>query len=359
MRLPPPRLLPRSLPLALATLIALPPPGYANDGFGGLSATGLTFGQTGAVAMETEDLYIGLDRVVVDYSFRNLTDHDVTGEVIFPVPPVHVWSGWDSAMNLPEDAPGKDLVDFSVTVDGVPVAVALDRIAVLEPPWQEGRPLSAQYDTPGEDVTAQVLALGLPLVVDPQAILPRLLAMTPEEKAKAQAAGLADFYPADPANGIPEEAYASYSIVLRYHWTQTFPAGAVVKVHHEYDSRPPGGLFYWSDPPEDYQQYIKDMYCIDSGTSKAIVKALHRPSGGEFGDYGTAYNIAYVLRTANSWAGPIGRFRLTLDKGDARNVISLCAEGVKKTGPTTFVVEKTDYTPERDLEVLVVLPLEE
>jgi hypothetical protein len=29
---------------------------------------------------------------------------------------------------------------------------------------------------------------------------------------------------------------------------------------------------------------------------------------------------------------------------------------VEKTGPTTFVVEKTDYTPDRDLEILIVAP---
>ncbi|MFM7446480.1 MAG: DUF4424 family protein, partial [Tabrizicola sp.] len=73
--------------------------------------------------------------------------------------------------------------------------------------------------------------------------------------------------------------------------------------------------------------------------------------------YGTAWNLSYVLRTANSWAGPIGKFTLTLDKGDPKNVISLCADGVKKTGPTTFVIEKTDYTPDRDLEVLIVQPM--
>ena len=75
---------------------------------------------------------------------------------------------------------------------------------------------------------------------------------------------------------------------------------------------------------------------------------------GYSGNYISAYNIAYVLRTANSWAGPIGKFTLTLDKGDPANVISLCAEGVKKTGPTTFVIEKTDYAPDRDLEILTV-----
>ena len=77
---------------------------------------------------------------------------------------------------------------------------------------------------------------------------------------------------------------------------------------------------------------------------------------GKMQAFGLSSNIAYVLRTANSWAGPIGHFKLTLDKGAPSNVISLCAEGVKKTGPTTFVVEKTDFTPDRDLDILIVQP---
>ena len=85
-----------------------------------------------------------------------------------------------------------------------------------------------------------------------------------------------------------------------------------------------------------------------------MAKAL-RVEGQDYA-MGMDYRIAYVLRTANSWAGPIGQFRLTLDKGAAENLISLCAEGVEKTGPTTFVVEKTDYTPDRDLEILIIAP---
>ena len=121
----------------------------------------------------------------------------------------------------------------------------------------------------------------------------------------------------------------------------------------------PGGLFYWSEPPEDYQQTLVDQYCIDADTSKAMAKALERPEGGDYGNHGTACYLSCVLRTANSWAGPIGRFSLTLDKGDRGNAISLCANGVRKTGPTTFVIGKTDYTPGRDLEVLVVQPMPE
>ena len=99
----------RPLP-SLAALFALALPAAANDGFGGLSATGLTFGQTDAVAMLEEDLFIGIDRISVEYLFRNTTAADVTGEVIFPLPPVAVWSGYEAMMNLPEDLSREDLV---------------------------------------------------------------------------------------------------------------------------------------------------------------------------------------------------------------------------------------------------------
>ena len=71
-----------------ASLLLLPTAAFANDGYGGLSATGLTFGQTEAVAMQEEDLYIGPKKIKVAYVFQNLTDKDVTGEVIFPLPPI-------------------------------------------------------------------------------------------------------------------------------------------------------------------------------------------------------------------------------------------------------------------------------
>lgn len=341
---------------ALALTIAVP--AAANDGFGGLSATGLTFSQTDAVAMLEEELFIGIDRIAVDYLFRNTSAQDVTGEVIFPLPPVSVWASYESMMNLPEDLSTPDLVGFSATVDGQPVPVQIDRIAVIEPSYQEGRAPAGQYDTPGRDVTADLERLGLPLTLDVEAVRAALLALSPQQQVAAEAAGLAEYYDGDPAQNVPADVYALWSVVTRYHWTQTFPAGAEVRVHHDYANRPPGGLFMWSDPPEDYQTTLVDQYCIDAGTSKALLKALARTDEtGQTYAMGSSYSIEYVLRTANSWAGPIGKFRLTLDKGDPKNVISLCADGVRKVGPTTFVIEKTNYTPDRDLEILVAVPI--
>lgn len=335
--------------LCLIPLLLIATPIFANDGFGGLSATGLTFAQTEAVAMEEEDLYIGIDRIAVDYVFRNLTDKDVTGEVIFPMPPIPV--SRESDWNLPEDMDRANLVAFKAVVDGQEVAVSVDRIAVLEPEWQEGRPLSFQYDTPGADVTADLARLGIPLTLDDTKVTRALTALTPEQQAEATALGLASF-----SEGY---TYARWSVILRYHWTQTFPANAVVKISHDYENRSGGGIFGWAEPPEEYMQSYIDQYCIDDGTSRALVKALARPpeADGTVYSMGMSWNIAYVLRTANSWAGPIKRFKLTVDKGAPENIVSLCADGINKTGPTTFVMEKTDFVPDRDLEILVAAPM--
>ncbi len=74
---------------------------------------------------------------------------------------------------------------------------------------------------------------------------------------------------------------------------------------------------------------------------------------------GTAILLDYVLTTANTWQGPIGVFRLAIDKGKPGNVLSLCIDGLRKTGPTSFAVEKKDFTPTRDLRLLIVSGLEE
>ena len=59
-----------------------------------------------------------------------------------------------------------DLVDFTATVEGQPVEVTIDRIAVVEDGWDQPNPPSKQYDNPGRDVTADLERLGIPLTLD-------------------------------------------------------------------------------------------------------------------------------------------------------------------------------------------------
>ena len=345
----------RSLPrlgAAAALAAGLAAPAFANDGFGGLSASGVQFQEAADVQMLSEDLYLGLDQIRVAYVFRHTGDEDLTGEVIFPLPPINLSGLMESDFAIPrEDLDKENFVGFTATVDGKKIAVKTDRIAVIEEPWDEKRPLSASYDSPGADVTAKLKANRIPLSLDYEKAVAALKALPQKVKDEFAAGGLAVF---DDSG----EAYPMWSIIERYHWTQTFRAGKDVKIAHSYRSAPPGGIFVWRDPQggeDDYIGSLVDKYCIDKGTQSAIKKALIKSDGdGEAWWNGMAYYLDYVLTTANTWSGPIGTFKLTIDKGSPKNVLSLCVDGIKKTGPTTFVVEKKNFTPDADLNLLIV-----
>lgn len=351
-----------------AALAAVLGTAAANDGFTGLTATGLQFQKTDAIAMESENLFIGLDEITVDYVFRNTTPEDVTGVVAFPMPAVNlstlVYSPTRfTAADLDTDNP----LDFTALIDGKPVAVSTERRAYFIPPESPTDPdapyvpppASAEYDAPGDDVTDYLASLGIPLVFDTDAVFAALDRLPPGTVKELEAKGLA-------VNNGPDTDPSTrwdigWSIVIRHYWTQTFPAGATVKVSHRYKAMPSGGLFYWYDwtkPTADWttdpNEDDKAKYCIDEGTGRAIDEALPADPDAGGAHHGTAFNIAYVLTTANTWKGPIGDFKLTLDKGKPENVLSLCMEGVKKIGPTRFEIEKTNFAPTKDLEVLVV-----
>jgi hypothetical protein len=67
--------------------------------------------------------------------------------------------------------------------------------------------------------------------------------------------------------------------------------------------------------------------------------------------------ISYIWSTGSNWSGPIGKFHLTIDKGDPKNLVSFCWDGeVKKMGPTTFEMTATDWYPPygKELEILIL-----
>ena len=83
-------------------------------------------------------------------------------------------------------------------------------------------------------------------------------------------------------------------------------------------------------------------------------KAQKPDAGGAFVAPLFERRIAYVLTTGANWSGPIGDFRLTVDKGEPDSLVSFCADGVKKIAPTVFEVRHANFTPTRDLDVLIL-----
>jgi len=341
---------------ATAMAAALAMPALANDGFGGLTTGGLEFLSSPA-RMVSEDLYLSLDKIKVSYVFRHDGDEDLEGEVIFPLPPIGLSGIQESDFAIPpEKLDSENIVGFTATVDGKKVAVTTDRVAIIEPeaPEEGAAPTptpdpAAGYQTPGTDITAVLQKYKIPLSLDYDKVTAALKA--------APQAGRDELAKIGAVEVIEGDAYPMWAIIERYHWTQTFPHGKDVKISHEYDAAVPGGIFMWREPVGEDGEYARSLakeYCIDEGTQSAIKKALRQDEGDKTYWVGSAYYLDYVLKTANTWNGPIGKFKLTIDKGAPGNVVSLCADGIKKTGPTTFVLEKTDFTPKEDLHILVV-----
>jgi hypothetical protein len=127
---------------------------------------------------------------------------------------------------------------------------------------------------------------------------------------------------------------------VMFYWQQIFPAGQVVSIKHVYH---PGGAFILSN--EESLDKIAQEYCIDAGALKSAKKLMR-------GRAGSTYQVHYILRTGANWAGPIGKFRLTIRKEPPYQRVFFCADGVRREDSQTFVVEKTNFVPRSDLKII-------
>ena len=319
--------------LLLGACLAVP--SLADDGTAELGVGGLVFGKSADIRMAKEDLYVSPQKVRIRFAFANDgKDQDVL--IAFPLPDISL-----------EDLQGGDLgtigtdpvnfVGFTTTVDGKRVATKVEQKAMLH----------------GKDVSALVRAAGLPLNLasnDGTALLQKLPSA---KRAPLVKAGLID--------GDNEYPAPLWTVQTRFYWTQHFTAGKTLTIEHSY-TPVTGGLQYSQgiegrgpDP-----ELVK-LYCIDPGTMKALKAMSDNPKlrapDANNGAGGILWGSVtdYILSTANTWKGPIGHFHLTLDKLDARSVLTLCWKGdLKKSAPTTFEFTADNFAPTQDIKMLVL-----
>ncbi|WP_448955013.1 DUF4424 family protein [Labrys neptuniae] len=327
----------RTLMASLVSSIIVTPPAYANDTSAVLGAGGLELAKSDDIAMVSEDLYLSPSEVRVRYAFQNESRHDVATTVAFPLPTM---SQDDMSRMILLPAERENFVDFRVTVDGT-----------LLTPELEEKAISDQ----GEDLTATVAAAGLPVNARLPAWREKIRALTPDARRQLQTSGLIALAPDSDSSGPDPEYVANWNLRATFHWQQTFPAGSTVKVEHRYKPVV-GGVSVFADEGQ-----IKDYesYCLDDQGKAGLRRLLKRKGSGEEAQGSSAISpleVAYVLTTGANWKGLIGNFRLTIDKEKPDAVLSLCMQGLKKTGKTTFELRKTNFTPTEDIRFVVFKP---
>lgn len=337
-----------ALLVAAGACLALASPALANDSSAAFGVGGLVFTQNPAIAMRSEDLFLSADEVRVRYVFKNTTDKDVTTLVAFPLPDIAVPS-FEENISWPEPAGGR-AIDFTTTANGAPVETsAEEKVFALN-----------------LERTAWLARLKLPLAPQLRETLEAVDALPREEWDELVDVGIARIEEYDDdGQGIRPHLVPAWTYRVTYYWTQTFPAGGETVIEHRY--RPAVGLSLGTllgNPAYAAEDWAKPQiaeterrYCADKGFLAAAAKAAKAAEAKK--GYLQEIRIDYILKTGGNWAGPIGDFRLVVDKGAPQNLVSFCGEGVKKIGPTTFEMRKTDFFPMEDLNVLILTPAEQ
>ncbi len=137
-------------------------------------------------------------------------------------------------------------------------------------------------------------------------------------------------------------------VKVTHHWMQVFPAGETLAVSHEYTPATGGEAQMWFRE-DDRASKIRE-YCIEPDFAGWLDRKVADGSGVIL----SPGYVDYILTTGANWKGPIGKFRLTIQKQNPEDKLSFCGTDVKKVDPRTFVMERTGFTPEQDLHLMFV-----
>lgn len=317
---------------SLSALLAATAPTRANDSTAVIGVGGLTLVKSDAIVMQSEDLFISEKQVNVDYVFLNTSTADIEALVAFPLPDVV----YTPEARIPEFLAE---LNFATSVDGAPL-----QYEIVTSAWLNGK-----------DITARLAAVGLPALADWENFEKATNAKSRAELKALVAEGLLG-NEGDDANPYWLAKWVTKTTVTR---RQVFPAGRPIRVSHSYTPLAGGSVGSLLSPAyRNNKDFAADVrvtrakYCIDD----AFLRGLDGVMKGMKDKLAPEVWLSYVLISGANWKGPIGSFRLVIDKGEPKNMVSFCAPGldVRKIAPTRFEITARDFTPKKDLDILIV-----
>jgi hypothetical protein len=300
----------------------------ANDSSAELATGGLVITKSDHIEMQSEDLFISMKEVRVQYRFYNNSDHDITTQIAFPMPDIP-YTADDFNYVIPTNDP-ENILGFTTLVNNRPIATLVERKAFLN----------------GKDVTEVLRSLDVPLA-------PKLDQkydyFSQETWDQLVHLGLIQNIPKN------ESFNPLWTLKTTYYWQQTFPARQEVFIDHRYlpsvgEVVPMPASYLLNNPLslEIDQSKGLNRFCIDQSFLNAMVRSPNLNW--------KQHIIEYVLTTGANWSGPIKNFRLVVDKGSPDNLVSFCGQDVRKIGPTQFEVRTSNFVPTSNLSVLILSP---
>ncbi len=145
------------------------------------------------------------------------------------------------------------------------------------------------------------------------------------------------------------EALDCWQVAATFFWQQSFPVGKEVVVEHQYEP-----LVGFTFDSAYYQGlYIAQMLppCLDERKGRILGNRLIKDYAKivDQNPYIVRYDLEYILGTGRNWKGPIGEFRLSIQK-DADEILSYCFPAkLKKISSTVYEFHQKDFVPPDNL----------
>lgn len=281
--------------------------------------------------MRSEDLFISSKEINIKYVFLNNSPTDIATVIAFPMPRISMSSAGEDIV-IPNENSDKFL-DFSTSVNGRPISARTELRAYQN----------------NHEITSILRAAGVLLTPNRQTTESALDRLPKSKKRELIKDNLVD------------AAGPRWSLATTCYFNLVFPAGKETEIEHKY--RPSVGssnVTSLGDPNLISELWIKEKmgrYCIDDATLNVVMSAK-KPPHMDYGSPFTEERISYILHTGANWAGPIGKFHLAIDKGSPNNLISLCGYGVTESAPTLVEFNKTNFTPDNDIDIIIFKPFE-
>lgn len=264
---------------------------HANDTAATINTSGVVIEKSDVISMEEEDLYLSRENIHVRYRFKNTSDKEVTTAVAFPLPTISMETPYRDVSFFEKGKPVEDPLHFKLSINGKVTPVKS----------------KASYE-------------------------PR-----------------------------------SKNLEFKYYWIQTFPSKKEVVVEHSY--RPAVG-----NGDLTLEDNWRRRYCVEENASAALTR-IEKKIRAEaikhvdymrnqhiseeqivhnYHHYNTFDRLNYVLKTGANWKGPIGKFKMVINKDEPSALVYLCWGNLEQTSPTTLTFEKERFVPSKDLSILFI-----
>ena len=330
----------RQIALALVAAAIMSTPLLASDE---LSTGGLILARHPNLEVTSQELAISASEISARYRVQNTSDRAVSVLATFPMPEIAI-EGADDAPALPTDDP-INLLAVAVVVNGKPISPAVEQRVIAA----------------GLDRTQLLRSLGIPFaphLSSTREVVDRLPADRVEE---LRGIGLIDAEPHATAAGMQNRFAPRWALQTTFFWEESFAANSETVIELRY--KPSVGrsdrtlLGSANQAKESWYEEYDEKYCFGHEFLAAVErarKATNSNPGAPFAEQ----RLDYAHKTwITGLASPMKEFRLTVDKGGADNLVSLCEESARKTSETEIEVKKTNYTPDGSLSILFLSKL--